>query len=68
MERITVKKSEIRELMRLKGWSQAELGRQLAAHESTVSLWLSGQRNPRGIACKLMRQWLEEARKEPAAV
>jgi DNA-binding transcriptional regulator YiaG len=63
MERTTVKKNDILELMRLKGWTQAELGRQLEAHESTVSLWISGQRNPRGPACKLMRQWLAEARK-----
>jgi transcriptional regulator with XRE-family HTH domain len=61
---------EIRELLELRGWSQAELARQLGLHESSVSLWLTEGRTPRGPACILMRQWLiqarQDAQKQPA--
>ena len=55
---------EIAELLKLKDWSQARLGRELDVHESTVSLWLSGDRHPTGPARKYMREWLDQARKE----
>ena len=68
-KRVSVK--EIEELLKLKGWSQAELGRQLGdLDRSTVNCWLSGARNPGKLAAKQMRAWLLEAReltrKQPA--
>lgn len=60
-----VKAKEIKELLELKGWSQAELGRQLGDLDpSTVCCWMSGIRNPSKPAAKIMKAWLEEARKE----
>lgn len=55
---------EISELLRLKDWSQAELGRQLGVHESAVSFWVHGERTPGGSSRKFMREWLEAARLE----
>jgi transcriptional regulator with XRE-family HTH domain len=64
--KMNVSVKEIRELLRLRGWSQAELARQLGLDPSAVCLWLSSDRKqmPRGPASILMRQWLEAAREE----
>ena len=63
-------KKEIVELMRLKGWSQADLAEQMDTAESAVSRWISGISPPAGPARILMREWLErardEAKKQPA--
>lgn len=62
-----MKLKDIRELLELKGWSQADLARRLDMHEATVSRWLSGATKPAGPARILMRQWLAEARElQPA--
>lgn len=58
---------EILELMRLKGWNQAELSRQLEISEAAVSRWLRDQQNPTGPARKLMRLLLAQAREGTAA-
>jgi DNA-binding transcriptional regulator YiaG len=55
---------EIRELMRLRGWSQRELARQLQVHEASVSRWLAGDIDVQGPCRVLMRYWLIEAREE----
>jgi DNA-binding transcriptional regulator YiaG len=57
---------EIRELMTLKGWSQAELARHLDLSEAAVCRWFRDAQKPTGPARILMRQWLAEA-KQPAA-
>jgi DNA-binding transcriptional regulator YiaG len=54
--------NDITDLLKLKGWSQVQLAGMLHVHESSVSLWLHGARNPTGPARILMRQWLDEAR------
>jgi DNA-binding transcriptional regulator YiaG len=63
-------KKEIRELIDLKAWTQAELARQLDVDVATVCKWLSGENPVGGPARILMRQWLDEARrmveKQPA--
>ena len=57
----------IQELMRLKGWNQAELARQLDLSEAAVSRWFKGEHLPTGPGRILMRQWLKEARRlQPA--
>ena len=56
---------EMVELMKLNGWTQKELSAAVGVHESTVSLWLDGKRNPIGPARILMRQLLDAARKRP---
>lgn len=61
---------EIRELLRLRGWNQAEFARQLDLNEAAISRWLSGKTGPTGPTRILLRQWLEAARsdaKETAA-
>lgn len=57
--------NEVRELMRLNGWTQVELAKKLDMSEAGVSRWLSGEREPAGPARILMRQWLESARAAP---
>lgn len=64
--RKSMDKKDITDLMRAKGWSQAELARQLDLSEGAVSRWMSGENQPMGPARILMRQWLDEA-KMPAA-
>lgn len=62
-------KSEIRELMKLRGWTQRQLATELQVNEGTVSKWLSGDNEPMGPCRVLMRHWLIEARardKQPA--
>ena len=58
----SMSRNDILELLDLKGWSQAQLARELGLHESSISLWLSGERNPMGPAKILMRQWLDQER------
>lgn len=53
---------EIRKLMELKGWSQAEFARQAHVSESAISRWLSGESVPTALARVLLRQWLDDAR------
>lgn len=55
--------AEIRELLEAKGWTQAQLFRELGVSESTVSRWVRGSRNPGGPARRLMRSWLLAARR-----
>ena len=55
-------RSEIEDLLKLKGWSQAELGRQLGMSEAAVSRWLTGEREPKTPVKILLRQWLSQAR------
>lgn len=56
--------AEIEELLRLREWSQAELGRQLGMSEAAVSRWLTGERDPKTPVKILMRQWLIDARRK----
>jgi DNA-binding transcriptional regulator YiaG len=56
-------RQEILELMQLRGWSQAELARQLELSEAAVSRWFSGIHAPTGPARILLRMWLDKARK-----
>ena len=67
MEKNPVKRAEIVELMKLKGWSQTKLAAELHLSKSLITHWLAGERTPSGPATILLRQWLAEARKEPAA-
>jgi transcriptional regulator with XRE-family HTH domain len=57
-----MKRAELVELLKLTGWSQAELGRRLELSNAAVSRWLTGERSPTGPARILMRQWLDSAR------
>lgn len=59
-----MKLADIKELMKRKGWSQAELARQLDLSEAAISRWFSQEQNPTGPARILMRQWLDQARAE----
>lgn len=56
--------SDIKRLMKLKGWNQAELARKLELTEGSITRWLTGEHPPRGPARILMRQWLDEAIEE----
>ena len=56
--------AEIRELMELKGWSETKLAAQLDLSQHAVHKWLAEGRKPGGPASILMRQWLDQARKE----
>ncbi len=69
MEQVKKKMSsrDMRELMRLRGWTQARLARELDVTEGAVSMWLSGQRPIMGPASILMRLWLDQARTEEEA-
>lgn len=53
---------EIRELLRLKDWTKAQLAVALGLGQPAVERWLIGDRNPSGPASILMRMWLEEER------
>ena len=53
---------EINELLRLTGWSQVQLAREMEVSEAAISRWLSSDRAPLGPARVLMREWLEAAR------
>lgn len=55
-------RTEIEDLLKLKGWTQAELGRQLGMSEAAVSRWLTGEREPKTPVKILLRQWLSQAR------
>ena len=57
-------KSEITELMELKGWSRTKLAASLDLTETTVNKWMSDSRSPSGPASILMRMWLEEERRK----
>lgn len=59
-------KSEILELLELKGWKTARLAVELDLSENAVQKWLKEDRNPSGPASILMRMWLDEARKNLA--
>ena len=67
MGKPSMSRAEIRELLKLKGWTQARLATELGMSEAAVSRWLTDRKAP-GPASRLMRQWLEESRKEPATV
>ena len=56
--------NEIQELLELKGWTQVQLAKELQVHESTISLWIHEERKPSNPVKILLRQWLDEARKE----
>lgn len=56
-------RKEIHELLKLTGWSQAELARQVGVTEGAVSRWFT-DRTPSGSATKSMRQLLEDARRK----
>ena len=59
-----MKKQEIEELMRLKGWSMTRLAAALDLSEGAVRRWFNDERMPGGPACIVMRLWLREARGE----
>ncbi|HLW67818.1 MAG TPA: helix-turn-helix domain-containing protein [Gemmataceae bacterium] len=64
---------EIKELLELKGWNQAELARRMDTTEASVSRWLlpasdPRSRSPLGPARVLLREWLERARRHPQPV
>jgi DNA-binding transcriptional regulator YiaG len=55
---------EIRELMKLKGWTNTKLAAALDMSENGVKRWFVGDRHPSGPASILMRMWLDEARRQ----
>lgn len=59
-----MKAADILELMRLKGWNQADLARSLELSEGAVTRWLKNEHQPMGPTRILLRQWLEAARRE----
>lgn len=63
----SMKTDELRELMRLKGWSKTKLAAEMELTENAVHRWLSGERDPSGPAIVLVRLWLKEARENHAA-
>lgn len=66
MEKISMTRAEIRELLKLKGWNQVRLAKELGMSEAAVSRWLTDRYVP-GPATRLMRQWLAEARRALAS-
>lgn len=54
---------EITELLELKGWSESKLASELDLSQYAVRTWLQKERTPSGPASKLMRMWLNEARR-----
>jgi len=54
--------ADLLELLKLRGWSQARLARELHTEPSTVSRWASGKVPMSGATEILLRQWLEAAR------
>ncbi|CDZ83988.1 S24 family peptidase [Citrobacter koseri] len=48
MGAVTKKENRILELLKLKGWSQAELARQLGVSAQSVQYWTTGKTFPRG--------------------
>lgn len=56
--------AEIRTLLQLKGWSQADLAHELGVTEAAVSYWMSGDRSPTSATAKTLRKLLEEAERE----
>jgi hypothetical protein len=54
---------EVRELLRLKNWSQGELARQLEVQSSTVGRWLKGGLIA-GPTKVILRAWLAQAREQ----
>lgn len=65
-----VTKKDIIELMKLKGWTQAQLARELDLSEGAICRWFRGDHSPTGPTRILLRQWLtqarDESRKQPA--
>ncbi|HLW67386.1 MAG TPA: DJ-1/PfpI/YhbO family deglycase/protease [Gemmataceae bacterium] len=61
-----MKIDEITELLKLKGWNQAELARQIDVTDAAVSYWLSGERDPDGPTRLLLRILLADARPKVA--
>jgi transcriptional regulator with XRE-family HTH domain len=57
---------EIKELLRLKNWSDLRLAEELGITQSAVLKWLGGS-SPGPTATKFMRQWLAEARRKAGA-
>jgi len=58
---------DIKELMRLREWSQADLARALEMTEGAVSRWINEGRCPTGGTRQLIMQWLREARENKVA-
>ena len=58
-------KQEIRELMELKGWTQAELAAEIGVSESTAFRWHEGQSTPIPSLQKILRKQLASARTSP---
>ncbi len=61
-------KSDLEELLELKGWTKRHLASRLGLGENIVYRWFSdskdSHRDPVGAAVVLMRMWLEDARNE----
>lgn len=55
-------KTELKELMRLRGWTKTQLAAELGLTEHAVIRWLFGDREPSGPAAILMQMWLKESR------
>ena len=62
-----MKKAEILELMRLRGWTMVRLAAELDLTEAAIRRWINEERTPRGPAAILMRQWLADARRNSSA-
>ncbi len=63
-----MKWKEISELLRLKGWTQAQLARELQISPAAVCRWREGDRTPGKPAVILMRQWLTQAKEKKETV
>lgn len=57
-----MKREEIGELLKLKGWSRTRLAAELDLTENTIQRWFMSPNAVKGPASVLMRQWLEECR------
>lgn len=57
-------KTELQELLHLKGWSRTKLAAELDISENAVQKWFMAGRVPGGPATILLREWLAVARKE----
>lgn len=62
MRVIPIRRRQMKELLRLKGWTKRHLAKQLGLSENAIYRWFI-DREPSGPASVLMRGWLTEARK-----
>lgn len=57
-----MKREEIAELLKLKGWSRTRLAAELDLTENTIQRWFMSENAVKGPASVLMRQWLDQCK------